>query len=263
MTRQELLVQMRDATDEDQLSTLPIVGIVNGKPTLDRTGILLSIAHLDFLVTAAHGMQQIVEHGIPLYVTSPRKSEGGIAINGEIHGISEKIVDIAIIRLDSATAQSLRSSGAKFLRVTDTDVHAPPISGYYLLRGFPHQLKGSRMRYSTDLYVGSTPQDLQYPFDPNVHLLLEHSDTVVDNDGMSGTSPVINGMSGCGIWRLTSRPEIEWGSWKKVERKLVAIQTGCMHGQYFKGTWINVVWQMIQQHYPEVGGVMDKLWLPS
>ena len=262
MNRQQTLLQMREETEEDRFSTVPIVGIQEGKPALDRTGILLSVADFDFLVTAAHDLKVILDLQIPLFITSPRKGDGGIPLIGKWHGTSAKIVDLAVCKLDAQTSGLIRSAGGRFLRVTDTDTTCLAIPGYYLLRGYPHEKQGDPIRYSTVLFPGSPPTDIVYPFDRQFHILLEHSKDIILNDGKATNSPEIKGMSGCGIWRMTSQPEVEWNDWTKDQRKLVAIQTGYVPGQYFKGTWIVQAWALIQDHYPVVREIMSKLLLP-
>ena len=262
IARHQKRLIMLDEIEDDRFSTVSIVGIQNDKPTLDRTGVLLSVADLDFLVTASHDLEKFLNAGIPLYVTSPRKGDGGIPISGRVHGTAENILDVAVFKLDASTSQQIRSAGGKFLRQTDTDIQTIPIPGHYLIRGYPLEMKGNPIRFSTVLYSGPKPASSEYPFDPHFHLLLDHSGQIILNDGTSKSSPNVKGMSGCGIWRITSRPESEWGNVTKNERKLVAIQTSYLHGQYCKGTWIRHVWELIQNSYPETREIMSKLLLP-
>lgn len=250
------MAEMRQGCKEDEKTIFPVYGIQDGKPVQDRTGVLLAIADQGFLVTAAHDLKNITDAKIPLYVTSPRRGEGGIQLIGEVHGTDERTIDVAIVKLNDKTKERLASAGGKFIRVTDVDNSATPLPGVYLVRGYPIACNHSPMTYSTVLYQGETPTDSEYPFDDRIHLLLDHSRFLRGRGGQEFRSPKIVGMSGCGIWRLTTKPPVELSTWTPDERKLVAIQTKCKHGSFLKGTWINHAFGLIHDRCPELRKVM-------
>ena len=117
------------------------------------------------------------------------------------------------------------------------------------------------MTYLTVLYEGDAPTDSEYPFDPNDHLLLDHSRDLQWRGGEVFRSPKMEGMSGCGIWRLTARPKSDLAAWSPDERRLVAIQTKCLYGSYLKGTWIKYPVELINDKCPELRRVMSELQL--
>ena len=153
------MATMREACEEDAKSVLPVYCIQNGKPVQDRTGVLLAIAEQGFLITAAHDLQLITDAKIPLYVTSPRRGQGGIELVGELFGTEERTIDIAIVRLNSATKETLDEAGARFIRVTDVDNLANATSAIYLVRGYPIDCNHSPMTYTTVLYQGDLQSD--------------------------------------------------------------------------------------------------------
>lgn len=250
---------MRDACQEDAKSILPVYGIQNGTPLHNRTGVLLAIADQGFLITAAHNLKQITDHGIPLYVTSPKQGQGGIQLIGKLHATEEDTIDVAVIELSKETKVTLDDAGARFLRVTDVDNQAAPTPGLYLVRGYPIACNHSPFTYSTVLFRGEPPADSEYPFDPSFHLLLDHSRYLQDRAGDEFLSPKIVGMSGCGIWRLTQRSKSELSSWMPDERRLVAIQTKCKYGSYMKGTWVKHAFGLIFDRCPQLRKVMSSL----
>ncbi len=254
---------IRDACDEDGLTTLPLLGLQDGKFQQDRTGVLLAVAEYHFIVTAAHDLKKITRSDIPLYVPAAKSGRQTIQLRGRVHGTEEKCVDLAIIELAPETTDALRSSGRNFLRVTDMDTHARPIPGYYLVRGYPLDCRGQVCRYSGVLYDGEWPSDSDYPCDPSFHLLLEHTKMGFGNERQSLSSPRISGMSGCGIWRLTTRSPQDLADWSLEERKLVAIQTKCKPGSFMKGTWIRYVFALIRDKYPDLERMMTKLYIPT
>jgi len=118
------------------------------------------------------------------------------------------------------------------------------------------------MTYSTILYEGDAPTYSDYPFDPDFHLLLDHSRDLQWHGGQECRSPKIEGMSGCGIWRLTAKPPSDLAAWSSDERRLVAIQTKCKYGSFLKGTWIKHAFGLIFDKCPELRNVMSSLHIP-
>jgi len=256
------LAKMRDACQEDAKSVLPVYGIQNNKPVQDRSGVLIAIAEQGFLVTAAHRLERVTNARIPLYVTSPRRGEGGIELVGELHGTEEEKIDIAVVKMNHETKARLDDAGARFLRVSDVDNRATATPGLYLVRGYPLDCNADPTTYETVLYQGDVPADSEYPFDPLCHLLLDHSRNLRWRKGQEFRSPRIEGMSGCGVWRLTTRPPSELGVWSPNERRLVAIQTKCKYGSFLKSTWIRHAFGLIYHRCPELRPVMSSLHFP-
>lgn len=258
----EAIPKMREACDEDAKSVLPVYGIQDGSPVQDRTGVLLAIADQGFLITAAHNLKQITDAKIPLYVTSPRPGQGGIQLVGQLHATEEDTIDVAVVKLSDGTKAILDDAGARFLRVTDVDNQADARPALYLVRGYPYDCNHSPMTYSTVLFQGEAPTDSEYPFDERFHLLLDHSKYLRGRGGAEFRSPQITGMSGCGIWRLTTKSPEELSTWTPDERRLVAIQTKCKYGSFLKGTWIKHAFGLIYDRCPELRRVMSSLQFP-
>jgi hypothetical protein len=258
----ERIPEMRKACDEDAKSVLPVYGIQNDSPVQDRTGVLLAIADQGFLITAAHGLKQITDAHIPLYVTSPRKGQGGIPLLGQLHATEEATIDLAVVELSNETKALLDDAGGRFLRVVDVDNQAAATPGIYLVRGYPLDCNASPMTYTTILFPDGPPINSEYQFDSTFHLLLHHSRYLQRREGQKVRSPKIVGMSGCGIWRLTSRPPFDLLSWAPEDRRLVAIQTKCKYGSFLKGTWIRHAFGLIYHRCPELRRAMSSLTFP-
>jgi hypothetical protein len=181
---------------------------------------------------------------------------------GELHATEEARIDIAVVKMNHETKRRLDDAGARFLRKTDVDDKTVAVPGIYLVRGYPLACNADPMTYSTVLYQGVIPTDSDYPFDPACHLLLDHSRDLRWHGGQVARSPRIEGMSGCGIWRLTARPPTELAAWLPDERRLVAIQGKCKYGSFLKGTWIGHAFGLIYHRCPELRSAMTSLYFP-
>lgn len=257
------MANMREACQGDSKSVLPVYGIQGDKPVQDRTGVLLGIAGQGFMITAAHDLKAITDNGIPLFVTSPRPGQGGIQLVGELHATEEAVLDVAVVKLNASTKSMLDDAGATFLRCTDVDQRATVAPALYFVRGYPHECNASPMTLTTVLYQGEQPPaNDDFPFDPSSHLLLDHNRYLRRGRGEEFRSPRISGMSGGGIWRLTTKPPPFTG-WTPDERRLVAIQTKCGHGRFLKGTWIKHAFGLIFDRCPDLRKVMSSsLFIP-
>lgn len=182
---------------------------------------------------------------------------------GDLHGTEEDKIDIAVVKMNHETKARLDDAGGRFLRVTDLDTRAAAVPAHYLVRGYPIDCKADPMTYTTVLYQGNAPTDSEYPFDPGFHLLLDHSRDLRWRGGKVSRSPKITGMSGCGIWRLTTQSPCDLATWTPDERRLVAIQTKCKYGSFLKGTWIRHAFGLIYHRCPELRKVMSSsLYFP-
>jgi hypothetical protein len=173
-------------------------------------------------------------------------------------------VDITVARLDSSTADEMPDDGFAAWREFDHGSQALS-RDVFLVVGYPinlqrNALKGDELRATTFRFgAKECPSDAYQTLnhDPRTSLLIG-----VDKKRMwaaSGrvTAPDLNGMSGCGVWRIgprltnsSSLPRlsaiaIEWQQRVTVKHVLA--------------TRIQPILGAIASHYPDVGRMMTLL----
>lgn len=244
-------------------SVVPVFGFQNGKAVQDRTGILFQVADHHFLITASHDLNWISEN-VPIFIAPHGPGIDPIQLTGRMTGTEDASIDIAIMRLASENVEYLLPE-RQFLRMTSLDFLSRSSNGIYVVQGYPVELgridmdvgkvRTRGMRYCTDIYEGELPA-MDYPFDDDIHVSLQHHLDEHDLSGNAIKSPKITGMSGGAIWRLAESID---GKLEVNEPKLVAVQTKAKTGEFLKGTWIKYALELIAKTYPELRPAMSLL----
>lgn len=259
--REELFERWRDrvfdeAHDFLEQCTLPLV-IEDGESILDhRSGILLQIADMRFLVTAGHHM---VEHSEKLHFTCITMPEKGMApvrlVNENFWTTKDAQEDISVTQLTTGVVNYIKEH-YRFIRLNSVMSRHDPTQGkgLYLIYGFPYALVGldgegdkkvESWKYLTIPFQGdySTVED----YNPRLHLVLTYERQTRNQAGMKIHPP---GMSGGGIWSVGT--PYSHPLFTADDFKLVAIQN-CWHKgvEYAKGTWIDDVLLILWKYYPD------------
>ena len=180
-----------------------------------------------------------------------------------LHATEEEKIDVAVVKMNQETKARLDDAGARFLRVTDVDNRATATPGLYLVRGYPIDCNADPMTYSDGLVPRRRSNRFRISVRPRLSSAARsQSGLAVAWRATSSRSPKLTGMSGCGIWRLTTRPPNDLAAWSPDERRLVAIQTKCKYGSFLKGTWIRHAFGLIHHRCPELRSVMSTLYIP-
>ena len=80
--------------------TVAFHGIQNDQIVGDRTGVLLCIGDAHFIITAAHGLAEIVKQQIPLYVSATTSDDLPVPLaDSQFECIESDGVDFALVRL--------------------------------------------------------------------------------------------------------------------------------------------------------------------
>lgn len=229
--------------------------IVMGKDpntiVFDRTGVLLAIADLKFLITARHDFNEALDAGYYPFVATFRQGQPCVPLQfKKMIRLPEDRGDVAVIVLDEETASSLLED-YRFLNISDlismNDRRHENAS--YVITGFPKALEGQDEiglnRIDIFRHIGLQFQgdrSLVENYDPRLHLLIEYQR---DNKNVR-TGKIVHpfGMSGCGVWYVCNPGNID--KFTAQNLRLAGIQTG-WHSQYeyAKATWIDVVLGMI------------------
>lgn len=164
--------------------------------------------------------------------------------------------DLAVCLLDQGVVDYLGSK-QRYLRITAFVPKGECRNGWYVIVGFPFDRYGSDEsgipRREGWKYVTTTLDntELVENYDPQTHLIVGYERDATDEIGRKVRPPA---MSGCGIWFLAKQPpEIIVPN----DLKLCAIQTAWhKKHEYAKGTWTDVVLNIIWTYFPEVQPAM-------
>ena len=223
----------------------------------DRTGVLFRVGESHFLITAAHKLVDIHGLNIPLFLPPSQQDASPISLSGRMLYTKDRRVDIAVWELPQSIVEQLLPTRT-FLGMMDVDLQSHSPKELYLILGYPSScteitaeaVRPTVLKYVAYIYSGDT--DGLENFDPSLHILLQHDRDGRDATGQPLLSPTIQGMSGCGIWRLLELKPAWNQTWKRSDAKLVAIQNRYIHDQYCKGTWVKYAIRLIGDNFPQL-----------
>jgi hypothetical protein len=186
--------------------TVPIM-IEDGNTILEyRSGILLQIADMRFLVTAGHYM---VEHCEKLHFTCITMPVKGMApvrlVNENFWTTRDDQEDISVTQLTPPVVDYIKDH-YRFMRLPSVmpRLHPDQGKGMYLIYGFPYALVGpddegdykvENWKYLTVPFQGD--YSVVEKYDPRLHLVLKYERQTRNLAGVKVHPP---GMSGGGIW---------------------------------------------------------------
>lgn len=250
-------------------AVVPIFGLSEQEQFVqDRTGVLLQVNEGHFLLTASHGLRQFVAHPIPLGISPSRAGEPPIhLLNSTFHSIEEDNVDVTVVRLDNETVQALLPQ-RRFLRLHEVEQGVQASDGLYLVFGYPCEWttsEGGRIASRPMIFLGRQHTGELNPIsetDPAIHLVLSYDrqgiDVVKDRPA---TLPTVNGMSGCGIWKIADWNSGALQNCKPDKSRLVAIQHSWDQDRnYVKGTWVRHTLGLIHEHYPDLRAALEMVY---
>lgn len=252
------------AYDSIGKSTLPIGHFKDGKLCEIRTGFLLALGDLQFLVTAGHYMQDHYEKGNTLAAIVPEKNESPVIIRPAAPGFlttKDDSEDLTVVRLDPSTASELSGyySFDRLDRIDSTHMSKRP-SSLYLLYGYPRDM----VEKDTDggLVINHWKY-LTIPFQHEIPKIAEqnldfHEFFSYDRRALSESGQQVepHGFSGCGIYSCGMPQTHQPFSEKHL--RLVAVQTSWNRtSQYVKATSIRVVLIILWKYFSDARDVLE------
>lgn len=242
--------------------TVPIYGLQDGQVIHDRSGVLYRIENSYFILTAAHGLREMLEHNIPLFLAGDPPVT---LISSTFHSTEvEAGRDVAAITLSQEVAATLKSK-RQFVQHNRIDMHDDG-KGLYLIFGYPSAWSGfkpesgfgsSPLAYIAKRYAGKFDPSVAH--DEKMHIALEFEQAaVVAGDGAEATIPAIHGVSGCGIWRVGDYTPEGLRRFRVENVRLVGIQHRWgKSGGYVRGSRIGYVLGRIVDADPSLGRAMS------
>jgi hypothetical protein len=244
-------------------------GVQDEQVKRDRTGVLYRIADLHFILTASHGLRQIVQNKIPLFIDCADRRELPIPITDAVfHSTEQDGRDVAAIKLSNEVVQRLRPH-KEFLTHADVMLNTEQSRALYLLFGYPALWSGFVSETAVRSY-GLAYTCLRYDgerdpyefFDEAVHIALGFDQEAMSMaDQTTQQLPQLEGISGCGIWRMAELTKEGVQCWRPEDVCLVALQHRWFpERKYIQGTWIGYALALIQDNYPRVSAAMELVY---
>jgi hypothetical protein len=254
-------------------ATVPILGVQHDIIVHDRTGVLYQCGDHHFVLTAAHDLKEIVQNKIPLYL-APNVQGAEILPLGDARFISTETDDrdIGIVWLPPALAADVKKH-RQF--VFHNQVNLNPIKNRtpYLFFGFPKDWSGfvfeldhvvsKGLAFSTFAYEGNLNPTAV--FRPEIHMALDFDRKAVA--ALAGTQhdlPVLNGVSGCGVWQVGDRTRDGLRVRTPETVTLIGIQHSWYpESKYVKATRIGYALRLINEYFPETRAPMSLAYPPG
>lgn len=239
--------------------TVPLFALApRGVPVLEGTGVLVQIADAHFLFTAAHVVGGIVKDGRALLFGT---QDGLFSLEGLDVKVSDdrEDVDVAFIRMPQQLADEV-APRKSFVRLSEVDMErrAPRVGSYGVL-GFPRGLRtldpaSGFQRPDPYWILGSLYEGVPDRFTVGQSIAVGFTPhSYEDHTGKRARHPALQGISGCGIWRIIGPDDGEPGtSWDPAEMiKLAGIEHGTI-GDAIKGVLAFRAIDAIGQNYSDL-----------
>ena len=250
-------------------STVPLYGIRDAQIRRDRTGVLYKVAGHHFILTASHYLRTLVEDNIPLCVDRTDGLSLPVPLAGAMfHGTEEEGRDVAAIKLPADVAKQLLPQ-KEFLTHSEVRLTDENADSLYVVFGYPERWSGVATRssvlsrplvYVCRPYEGEC--DPTACFDPKVHVVLAFEQNAYNIfQETTEELPPLQGVSGCGIWKVADWSSEGLQRWQPEHTSLVALQHHWDRNRdYVRGTWLGYALALIKDKYPDVSAAMDLVY---
>ena len=224
--------------------TVAIIGMKEGNPRENGSGICIKYEDRYFIATAAHVLAPYKLNEIILVHTpEPKKQtkEFPLLNYGWEGGGKKDALDIGWIEISGKIVELL---GKQFLTVDDVKPGVNFVeSQYVMLHGFPTVLKEMEifskqsgfLKLNAVTYISSTISTETIDKDPSIDLAMSYPKTVSFNNKTQINSEV-DGFSGGGMWLTDMGEDKIWVPSKHC--KLIGIQYAWKKNQYVVGNQI-------------------------
>ncbi|HEY0987464.1 MAG TPA: hypothetical protein VGD80_10450, partial [Kofleriaceae bacterium] len=166
----------------------------------------------------------------------------------------EEKLDLALVRLPQSAIEAL-APVKRFVRPSELDLgHAMP-QGRYYIAGYPLQLTqtdNAAKRITPGTFTKATHLGISGRAHPGISIVLAHGkDSItLSGDGERARAPSLNGISGCGIWRLWANQQFpHLAEWDESWIRLSGIEHGLVE-DVIVGTIASHILKLLILTYP-------------
>ena len=272
LTQQEVneLLQEHIPVERAWDSTVNVVVVLNRTLRQHGSGSLYRVGTMSFLVTAAHVIEQTLEHGCGMGVSGPNGKYVGMTGDAII---SNESSDVSVVRLSDDVVEKLQ--GSTYLTMNDICFTSDLSQGVFTLFGFPaiwvkddgERMNLERFQFTSHAFEGDS--SLLSGYTSNIHFLINGQLIgITERDGSQAQfskhdgSPAqfpkdLRGISGCPVWKIADLPALRRRE-KGQSARVVGVQT-CGYPDCIRATRWAVVNGLIVQRYPELWPVLS-MW---
>jgi hypothetical protein len=244
--------------------------------TVDGTkigsGVLLEISESCFLISAAHVFDYYVIQKAPIYVPRSPEPTVPILLDKVEYYVSpvpahrkaddpdmreDDPFDVGVCRLPKEISTVLKEH-FRFLRLCDVNAVPPRAKGAYMVAGYPGKLvevlNGGKRLMPTPLLAVANLRDTlpeETRLIKNESIFMSISVLGLNQQYEEVKLPPLQGISGCGMWRLAN-PARFIDMWKPEDIRLVGIETSCLRTEYIRGISMSIVLAMIGYCWPSL-----------
>ncbi len=251
-------------------ATVPILGVQNDRIVHDRTGVLYQSGTHHFVLTAAHDLLAIVQNNIPLYLSANLKDVEPIPLAAARFISTEtNDRDVGVIWLPPSLADQVKKH-RQFLYHNQVNLEPIKPRTPYVFFGYPMDWSGHVVAENHIQSVGLVFSTFQHEgdlhptaiFRPDVHMALNFSrEGIAPLANRQDYLPVLNGISGCGIWQVGDRTHSGLRTRTGETVALVGIQhTWYPDFNYVQATRIGYPLALINEYYPDTKGPMSLVY---
>jgi hypothetical protein len=198
-----------------------------GDPVPNFTAVLVKVADRCFALTAAHCLKDWGKARF-LIMLADKDFVDLTTVQAEVP--TDSSMDFALLPLTEEMASKL-SSFRTFVRLSDIDVaDGEPRAGIHAVLGYPLQLRERPVEgwLSKAIFYPTQLTDVRARnSDTTIALFLD--DEHEDEHGNRSRLPALQGISGCGVWRLHAKGD-DPTAWSVDQIKLVGVEFGFIKG---------------------------------
>lgn len=241
------------------------------------SGVLFQIGSMRFIFTAAHILDLFSVFQFPLYAGAMEKNGRPIRLAGaeficsyhdpkldpkadfeDLRKKDSDPFDSGIIILTDALADKI-GAGRRFATLDDCDPETPHNDGLLLVSGFPTEMTNTKIK---EKILEINPLSFLTTFtepktdERSIAMHLKYAWQGVATDGSEVELPKLDGISGCGVWRLSETKPFE--QWSLADVKLVGVEHAWIkETRTVLATPIAAPLLLIKREFPKLGWIME------
>jgi hypothetical protein len=218
-----------------------------GNPVQVGSGVLLQIAEETFVLSASHVLERLAEGA--KFVAA--MSEGSSLLHVPVptrRTADQETLDIGFFSLPSDVARELSRFGKHFVRLSELNLTDAPGWAFLSVVGFPLETnftKHDEKKIEVGPFIYGSYLSKQENPSPRTSIMLDCTSLTIKRRGEDARIPTLQGISGCGIWRLYGNGDRlgRLDTWDPSWIQLIGIEHRVVPRRWIKGT---LIWRLLR-----------------